>query len=159
MSKDEAGGNLSDLLKRLGENFKKEQEEHGEPVFAEDFEYPITINSLKIFSGISNVEKATVGAPVKVRIAGEDDTHDGFYLGELQTDTPLVAFYPKSKELRLVARRNPALFVPKLNRIVWGMESWWAFVGPGEEKKSISDADIEDTVYVKMMKAMEDRDV
>lgn len=47
---------------------------------------------------------------------------------------------------------NPAIFVPDLNRVVWGMESWWGPIESKEKLHQITDEDISNVWYVKAAK-------
>lgn len=53
-------------------------------------------------------------------------------------------------------RENPAIWVPELEKVVWGDSSWW---GPIEKKEDaerlITDADIQNVWYVKALKRLE----
>lgn len=49
---------------------------------------------------------------------------------------------------------NPAIFVPELNKIVYGCESWWRKIKSIDDFKGISKEDIENTWYIKLLKVM-----
>jgi hypothetical protein len=51
---------------------------------------------------------------------------------------------------------NPAMFVPELNRIVFGCESWWKVLNNKEDFSDITDADIENVWYVKALRVVSD---
>lgn len=59
---------------------------------------------------------------------------------------------PKTFELNCSTTGNPAIFVPELGKIIFGMESWWGRIKSEEELKDITDGDIENVWYVKMLK-------
>ena len=50
---------------------------------------------------------------------------------------------------------NPAIYVPELGKIIFGMESWWGIIESPEELKDISDDDISNTWYVKLLQEMQ----
>ena len=71
----------------------------------------------------------------------------------------IPSYRPKTKMLQVSSHNNPAIFVPELKRIVWGMESWWGAVKSEDELKEITDEDIDNVWYVKLLKSqMEGKD-
>lgn len=120
-------------------------------------EYPLTIQ------GIENQKIETKGLGHKcgvlceVRPCGkefEGKTYLGFYLGDLPIG--IVSSYDeKTSILSNRTMNNPAIFVPELKRIVYGMESWWREIKSIEDFKAISEDDIENVWYAKMLKEME----
>lgn len=118
-------------------------------------EYPLTIN------GIDNKEiKASsfgheVGCLCEIRPCGEEyegKTYVGFYLGDLPI--AITSSYDKNTGyLKNSTMNNPAIFVPELKKIVYGCESWWREIESPEDFKEISDGDIENTWYVKLLKS------
>ena len=52
--------------------------------------------------------------------------------------------------IKLERPGNPAIFVPELGKIIFGMESWWGRIKSEEELKDITDGDIENVWHVKM---------
>lgn len=103
-----------------------------------------------------------IGSLVKIRpvvAKGEEKkTYLGFYLGDLMVDV-IPSYRPKTKMIQVSSHNNPAIFVPELKRIVWGMESWWGAVESEDELKEITDEDIDNVWYVKLLKSqMEGKD-
>ncbi len=49
---------------------------------------------------------------------------------------------------------NPAILIPELGRIVYGMESWWGLIKSEDDLKEITDLDIENVWYVKALKQL-----
>lgn len=90
---------------------------------------------------------------VKVRPSAEDKTFLGVYLG----DTPIgLGISYKDEQSTLVIKPgvpNPAIYVPDLKRIVYGMESWWGRIASPDDLKEISDEDISNVWYVQALKA------
>ena len=90
------------------------------------------------------------GAMVCVRPVQEEyenKTFVGFLIGEAALGSSISV---KDNKLQLnFSGYNPAIFVPKLGKVVYGMESWWGIVESEEDFKQISDEDIENVWYVK----------
>lgn len=101
-----------------------------------------------------------IGAPVAVRPCGEEygkKTYLGIYLG----DFPLSFSYGFDKEdngkvIVKPAFNNPAIFIPSLKKTVFGCGSWWRRIKNMDDIKKITDDDISNTWYVKLMKEMGD---
>lgn len=96
-----------------------------------------------------------VGSLVKIRPVHEEyggKTYLGFLLGEIATsisigvdDDAITAEY---------SHYNPAIFVPELNRVIYGYESWWGVIKDESELLNITDKDIENVWYVQHLKKM-----
>lgn len=116
-------------------------------------EYPLTIN------GIENEEINTsglgheCGCLCEIKPCGEEyngKSYIGFYLGDL----PIAIHTSLNKEtgiLKNTTMNNPAIFVPELKKIIYGCESWWREIESLENFKGISEEDINDTWYVKLL--------
>lgn len=93
-----------------------------------------------------------MGDFVKVRPCVEDKTFLGVYLGDAAIGLSLSF---KDDDTLVVDRgtRNPAIYVPDLKRIVYGMESWWGRIASPDDLKEISDEDISNVWYVQALKA------
>lgn len=116
-------------------------------------QYPITVTSIQNNSD-QHYSLYQCGQPVKVRPCAcneENKTYFGVLLGEL----PYMAtcsFDKKTGQLAIHSMDNPAIFVPALNQVVYGCESWWERIEtPEDADKAISDDDIENTWYVKLL--------
>lgn len=126
---------------------------------------PVTVKSIVVDEGALIGEPilstAKRGAWVSVRLAGKEDqkTYLGVYIGDLK-DQPSVSYDPKTQELKLKRSilGTPAIWVPDLNRLVMGYESWWSEIKSPEDLKQITDADIENTWYVKALKSLSKED-
>ena len=95
-----------------------------------------------------------MGALVKVRPCGEEyhnKTYLGFYIGEMPTQI-YQSYNPETNILTITKDRNPAIFIPKLKKIVFGYESWWGEIKSEEDLKDITDDDIANVWYVKLLK-------
>lgn len=87
---------------------------------------------------------------VEVKPCGDDKTYIGIYMG----DFALSASYKVvGSELQIKPSfHNPAIFIPELNRVVFGCESWWRTIDSVEDAKGINDEDISGCWYVKLLK-------
>lgn len=124
------------------------------PMFKSRFiEYPIQVNEIKQnpIEYNNGLHASYIGKPVAVRV--EDKTYLGIFIGDLPTHTHL-AYLAQNGRLSVSVIDNPAVFVPELNRIVFGYESWWKILESEEDFKDITDDIINNTWYVKMLKAI-----
>jgi hypothetical protein len=97
------------------------------------------------------------GTLVAVRLAKSDKTFLGIYLGDLTIDVHAM-YHKVKKTLTLQPVTNPAIFVPEIDRLVWGCESWWKPLKSAEDLKEITDADIESVWYVRALKELASKD-
>ena len=122
-------------------------------------EYPIEVS--KINSETRNYWKDNdCGQIVKIRPCGKE-YGDRTYLGILLGDLPLtnyISYQEETKELNVSVSCNPAIFVPELKKIIFGMESWWGRIENADELKEITNDDIDNVWYVKLLKEMSDMD-
>ena len=117
-----------------------------------EMSFPLEVSAIKAGSYKSHRDKE-VGRWCSVRPVGDTRTYVGVYLGDLMAST--VNYYHRvTKELTVLGRTNPALFVPALKRVVWGYESWWGFIESPEQLREITDADIDSQPYVQALRAM-----
>lgn len=65
----------------------------------------------------------------------------------------LVAIRPCAKINSTM--NNPAIFVPELKKIIYGCESWWKTIRSVDEFSKISNEDINNTWYVKLLQSMD----
>ena len=103
------------------------------------------------------VDTRTAGEPVRVRPCGKE-YEDKTFFGILIGDVPLSVSHKIDDQGIVTATRsmyNPAIFVPELNKIIYGMESWWGEIKSEEElNKLITDELIDNVWYVKLLKGM-----
>ena len=92
---------------------------------------------------------------VSVHPCKEDKTYIGIYLGDVPRSTCLSRENDKIQVE--FDQYNPAIYVPELKRVVYGCESWWHEIESIDEFKKITNEDIENTWYVKLLRAMEER--
>jgi len=120
-------------------------------------EYPLEISGIKQpeDKGINTKSiSGNCGDLVKVRPASdkyENKTYLGILLGEADIGL-FISHNPESKELRISRHHNPAIFVPELKEIIYGSESWWGHIKSEEELRAITDDDIDNVWYVKLLK-------
>ena len=125
-------------------------------------EYPIKVSAINTeHFNTEGLYSKRVGEIVKVRPCGkeyEGKTFLGILLGDLIV-SPHISHDNKTNELNIGAMTNPAIFVPELKKIIYGYESWWATITNKDDLSglNISDEDIENTWYVKLLKTMYDK--
>lgn len=111
-------------------------------------EYPLTIDRLEI----KNPEVHGICfKPVEVRLCKDNKTYFGILLGDFPLYTT-ATFNETDKKLKIYSIANPCIILPEQNKIVFGCESWWREIKPGENISNITDIDIENTWYVKLLK-------
>ena len=119
-------------------------------------EYPLTINGIENKKIDTTGLFHTCGELCSVKPCGEEykgKCYFGIYIGDL----PIAISSSYNEETGILTNRttdNPAIFVPELNKIIYGCESWWRKIDSIDEFKDISDEDISNTWYVKMLKDM-----
>lgn len=91
------------------------------------------------------------GCLVNVRPVGEEyegKTYLGFLIGDIATGSSITM---EGDKIQLnFSGYNPAIFVPELQKIIYGYESWWGIIEGIEDFKSITNEDIENVWYVKL---------
>lgn len=121
-------------------------------------EYPVTINGI-------HHEEVDVVMPdlfnsntkwVAVRPVGKkyvNNTYLGVFIGEIATS---VSCRLNRDGILSIghAGHNPAIYVPDLHEIIFGMASWWKELKSPEDLKKITNSDIENTWYVRAMKEL-----
>jgi len=90
---------------------------------------------------------------VSVKPCKENKSFIGIYLGDIPRSTVLNIEGDKIQVE--FSHYNPAIYVPELKRVVYGYESWWSEIDSVNEFKQITGEDIENTWYVKLLRAME----
>ena len=114
-------------------------------------EYPLTIDGIDIKQpeayGISFI-------PVRVRLCEDDKTYFGILLGDFTWMT-FVSFNEDTQKLKVSTANNPCILIPERKEIVFGAESWWQRIEPDEDLSDITDEDIDNTWYVRLLKEME----
>ncbi|WPS85311.1 hypothetical protein SMD22_01405 (plasmid) [Brevibacillus halotolerans] len=123
-------------------------------------EYPLEINGINKPEGIGIQEKIKglrkTGSLVMIRPCAKeygDRTYLGFYLGYADVRL-LISHCSETKNLNIMRDYNPAIFVPDLGKIIYGMESYWGFIENEEELRDITDDDIDNLWYVKALRRL-----
>jgi hypothetical protein len=130
-----------------------------EPELFQSLEYPIEVRGIA-FRGdakLIHVRHRKAGL-VRIRPCAEEcrgKTFIGLYLGDLANNVG-CSFNRESGVLAVYAdgHRNPAIWVPNLQRLVFGYESWWGPIESEEQLADITDDSIGRLWYVQAMKAM-----
>lgn len=147
---------LFELLDALGKAIKETEEKY---IFENKFNFPMEIKGIKkSYNFISEDLKYKTGSLVEARPCGEEyqeKTYIGIFLGNLGIDN-ICRLNKETKELEIIPHTNPAIFVPELKKIVFGCESWWRKIDSMDEAKDITDEDIENQWYVKLLKGMKE---
>lgn len=126
----------------------------------DDIKYPIQVETFNTFE-VKGKKSRKVGNYVSIRPCAkefENKTYLGIYLGEFPVGT-MATYHPDKKQFGIVLKNNPAIFVPDLNQVVYGMESWWGEINTPEDLKQITNQDIENVWYVKALHAMAEKDL
>lgn len=115
-------------------------------------EYPLTVNDIKNVEIINN-SKCSLCEIQPCDEQYEGKSFIGVYLGELpisigtsyNNETGILTNYPVN---------NPAIFVPELNQIIYGCESFWRKIDKVEDFFGITQEEIDNTWYVKLLREM-----
>jgi hypothetical protein len=75
----------------------------------------------------------------------------GIYVGDIAHDVSAYRCNESGVLTVGFGMHNPAIWVPELERIVWGCESWWGKIESEEQLRQITDEDIGNIWYVKML--------
>lgn len=94
---------------------------------------------------------------VKVRPCGDEKTYLGFLIGEVALGSSLTLTDDNKLQLNF-AHHNPAIYVPELGKLIYGMESWWGNIESEKDLQGITDSDIDNVWYVKLLKAQLGKD-
>jgi hypothetical protein len=133
------------------------------PHFKSKFiEYPITVTEIdnKPDDGYRMYQNK-IGKLAKVRPCGEEyggKTYLGIFLGDIP-HSPHISHNPDTGVLTIRPYCNPAIFVPELKKIIFGLESWWSIVETEKDlDKEITDELINNQWYVQMAKLLSGKD-
>ncbi len=155
--KDDGMEDFGEMMDMLGKKFKEEQERTGEVKLVEDLEYPLEISGVEI-RPIRRGNRGlfpthTIGCMVGVRPVDkqyEGKTFLGVYLGNLPVEI-IAGYQTKLKNIVVNTLENPGIFVPELNKVIYGDESWWGEIESEEQLRQITDDDIQNVWYVKAL--------
>lgn len=96
------------------------------------------------------------GTFVSIRPCAEEyanKTYLGIMIGDIAAQHS-VFYNPKTKRVSVYVGSNPAIFVPDLNKVIFGYESWWGPIESPEHLRKITNDDIQNIWYVKAMKTL-----
>ncbi|MDE1465325.1 hypothetical protein [Spartinivicinus poritis] len=120
---------------------------------------PWTISHV-VFDDCEQIRKpffSQSGQYVAVKPCDDNKTYLGVLIGELCQ--PVVKYDEVSQALTVTfGMGNPAIWVPDLNRVVMGYESWWSKIKRPDDLKQITDADIINTWYVQVLKQLSEQE-
>jgi hypothetical protein len=121
-------------------------------------EYPLEISGIEQPDGrgIRDYWGDKTGSLVKIRPCGDEykgKTYLGVLIGEADVGL-IISHNRETKMLSINRQYNPAIFVPELKKVIYGCESWWGIVKTEEELKDITDNDINNVWYVKLLRGM-----
>lgn len=100
------------------------------------------------------------GDMVAIRPVGdefEDRTHLGVIIGEIARGVTVGRRKSDDVLVYDMGWHNPAIFVPDLNRVIFGSASWWGRIRDESHLREITDGDIENVWYVRALKALGER--
>lgn len=118
-------------------------------------EYPIQVNAIES-EKLEGMMMYASGCLVRIKPCAkkyEGKTYLGLYLGD-QPRIPSVSYDEDKKVLTVRAVNYPAIYVFALKEIIFGNESWWCKINSPEDMKDISEEEINNTWYMKLLKAM-----
>ncbi len=151
---DSFGDNLVTLLGALSKEMKDN------PIEIEsEFKYPMEISGIKKIP-LKNINTKQTGSMVKVRPCADEyekKTFLGIYIGDISIEFN-IAKYTKTNILTIMDIANPAIFVPDLNKVIFGYESWWGYIKSEEELGQITDNDISNVWYVKALQQLAEKE-
>lgn len=120
--------------------------------------YPVSVTGIHFEGDLVQDWRGKANRLVRVRPCGEDfrgKTFLGIFLGEM-AQTVGCTYDRESGVLSVhLAAHNPAIWVPKLSRVVYGCESWWGTIETEEQLREISDETIDGVWYVQAMKTLQ----
>lgn len=118
-------------------------------------EYPIQVNAIET-EKLEGMMMYVSGSLVRIKPCAEEykgKTYLGLYLGHLPLKNT-ISYDEEKQVLKVGAVHNPAIYVFSLKKIIFGAESWWCKINSPEDMKEISEEEINNTWYVKLLKTM-----
>lgn len=113
-------------------------------------EFPLTISRLEI--GAPEYWNVSL-KPVRIRPCDGEKTYFGIYLGEFPRYM-YSSFNEETEILKVSTVTNPCIFVPELEKVVFGDESWWSEIKPGEDIKDITNETIDGQWYMQLLRGI-----
>lgn len=121
-----------------------------------------TINSISLLLKMNDVKDVLhptipalinkTGCLVKIRPCAaeyQNKTYLGFYIGDIAHGSSLGLDGDKIQVE--FTGHNPAIFVPELGKVIYGFESWWSKIKSEKDLASITDGDIKNVWYIKLL--------
>lgn len=116
-------------------------------------EFPICVTSIDNRSD-QHYTLYPCGKPVRIRVCEDKKTYFGILLGELPIQVS-CSHNKNTGHITIQMITNPAIYVPELSKIIYGYESWWERIDSIEEaKKMISDSEINNVWYMRLLRDM-----
>lgn len=167
MDNNEENNLLKDLLDALAKELAKEIEENPQAQESQEEKMAKLLDGateIQVVGSLPKLKAPSFGAAkqgqfVTVRPAGErygNRTFLGVYLG----DMPLASRIGRRTGSTVIEVSlgggfgNPCIWVPDLNQLVYGMESWWGAIKSPEELRQITNDDINNVWYVRAAKEL-----
>ena len=119
-------------------------------------EYPITINKVENETIDTTPIFEEVGTLCSIRPCGEE-YQNKTYLGILIGNLPIAITTSFNEETGVLTNRtlnNPGIYVPELKKIIYGNESFWGAIESEDDMREITDSDIENVGYIRLLKSM-----
>jgi len=124
-----------------------------------DIEFPIEVKEITFGQQPTHRPDLLFGGKCGDMVAVRpcDEEHKGkTFLGVLLGEFALSVGASFNKETGSLKVRssfhNPMMFVPELNKVVWGCGSWWGKIEKESDLRQITDADIQNVWYVRALK-------
>lgn len=125
-------------------------------------EYPITVKEITYGEARDTLRQERFmghecGDMVRIRPCAKEHG-DKTYLGIMLGDMALSQMAHYNEEAQTIkiskAMYNPAIYVPDLKKVIYGMESWWGKIKSEADLKKITDLDIGNVWYVKAIEQL-----
>jgi hypothetical protein len=120
--------------------------------------FPITVHGITysdsdLFGFDIGYERFSLVSVRPCEKALKGKTFLGIYIGQLPQGVG-ISYHRESGVLAArFAYHNPAIWVPELQKIVWGSGSWWSPIESLDALRAITDEEINNTWYVKLLSA------
>ena len=116
-------------------------------------EYPITVNHIETpkTAGITKYFLKEECTLVSIRPCAEkykEETFLGFLLGNIDVGL-IVGFNEENGKLTIARDYSPAIFVPKMQKIFYGYESYFKIIEAEEDLKGINKEELKNPLYAK----------
>jgi hypothetical protein len=122
-----------------------------------DIQYPIEVTGITygdrpLLEKTRNTGRWVAIRPCDKQLGGK--TFIGIMLGDVALSISVSVHRETHVAVVGLAHYNPAIWVPDLQRIVYGCESWWGVVKGPDDLRKITDQSINNLWYVKAAKEM-----